>query len=138
MEEFVQRYEAAWASREKGAMKPLWHEDGTLYHPILSEPIPGRLVPANNDRTKATTPGFKWTLIQWGGHGDVVFLEWQNDAIINDKPMSWNGVDRMILKGGKIWEETVYFDTHKIWAALDPAMDKGALVDAKTLESYEE
>ena len=63
--DFIRRYAAAWASRKDGAMAELWDPDGELHHPALSAPIPGSLVPANNDNTKRQIPEFEWSLLDW-------------------------------------------------------------------------
>ena len=76
-------------------MKPLWHEDGILYHPVLSEPITGKWVPANNHRTKTVVPGFKWSLIRWVSADEYLFIEWENAADLGGERKTWRGVDRM-------------------------------------------
>ena len=130
---FVERYVAAWASREPGIMRPLWHPDGELHHPALSAPIPGSLVAANNDNTKRAFPDFEWSLLDWAASGQVVFLHWRNRATIRGTRHEWTGVDRMELRDGRIVREDVYFDTIPLRRALDPGLPHGPLVDVEAL-----
>ena len=131
--DFIRRYVAAWASRKDGAMAELWDPDGELHHPALSAPIPGSLVPANNDNTKRQIPEFEWSLLDWAAQDDVVFLHWRNRATIGGERYEWTGVDRMELRDDRIVREDVYFDTIQIRRALDPTQPYPALVDVASL-----
>jgi hypothetical protein len=136
MEQFVQSYEAAWASRDPLAMKPLWHEEGVLHHPILSEPITGKWVPANNHRTKTVVPGFKWSLIRWASADEYLFLEWENGADLGDDRKTWRGVDRMRMAEDRIIEEIVYFDTFPLRAMTNANIEYTPMVDVAELNEF--
>jgi hypothetical protein len=56
MQAFVVAYQAAWASREPGVMRALWHPDGMLHHPALGRAIFGEVVPYNNGAPSASRP----------------------------------------------------------------------------------
>ncbi|HEX9682235.1 MAG TPA: nuclear transport factor 2 family protein [Acidimicrobiales bacterium] len=133
MNDFVERYAAAWASREPGVMAANWNEDGILHHPALSRDIDGRLVWLNNNNTKALIPEFEWRLSRWASSGETLFIAWSNRGRIGDQLMEWSGVDLMTVQDGKIQEETVYFDTYPLRRALDPTLPDHALVDADEL-----
>jgi hypothetical protein len=136
MQDFINRYQAAWASTTPNAMKVMWHPQGMLYHPILSEPITGEWVPANNNRTKAVVPGFRWSLLRWASQGEIVFIEWQTEAIVNGEPYTWTGVDRMRVVNGKVMEEYVYFDTFPLRAMQSADIPYTPMVDVKELEKF--
>jgi hypothetical protein len=131
---FVERYVAAWASREPNEMAKMWHADGVLHHPLLGGPIAGRLVPANNDRTKRLIPDLVWSLQSWAWSGDVVFLEWRNTGTFEGRRIEFEGVDRMIVKEGRIREEAVYLDSLPLWELVDPSMRRPPLLDPADLE----
>jgi ketosteroid isomerase-like protein len=133
MKRFIHDYTAAWASREPGVMGKMWHEDGVLHHPALGRPIDGRLVPYNNDNTKALIPDFAWSLRTWASSGDTVFIAWQNRGRIDDHSMQWFGVDVMTLRAGRIIEESVFFDTYPLRRVLDPSLPDTPLVDPDQL-----
>jgi hypothetical protein len=132
---WIDRFAAAWASREPRVMAGLWHEDGRLRHPALDAPIDGATVPLNNDNTKALIPDLQWRLRNWAARGDVLFLEWVSTGTVNGTLMEWEGVDRMILRGDRIAEEVVFVDTYPLRRAQDPALPATPLVRVADLKS---
>lgn len=136
VQEFVTRYQAAWASAEPLAMKDLWREDGVLRHPILSEPISGKWVPANNHRTKSIVPGFAWSLLRWASAGEFLFIEWKNSADLAGRRETWFGVDRMKIIDNRIIEEIVYFDTFPLRAMTDANIEYTPMVDVSELRPF--
>ena len=134
MEAFLTAYEATWASREPLAMAAMWHPDGVLHHPALGEPVSGEIVPRNNDNTKATIPGFEWSLRRWASHGEVLFMEWVNRGEFGGGVQEWSGTDVMVVRDGRIAEERVYFDTYPLRRRLDPSLADVPLVDPSKLK----
>ena len=132
---WIDRFAAAWASREPGVMAGLWHEDGRLRHPALDAQIDGATVPLNNDNTKALIPDLQWRLRHWAARGDVLFLEWVCTGTVNGTAMEWEGVDRMILRGDKIAEEVVFVDTYPLRRAQDATLPDTPIVRVADLIS---
>lgn len=133
LHDWVRRFEAAWASREPRAMAALWHDDGRLRHPALDVEIDGATVPTNNDFTKARIPDLQWRLRHWAANGDVVFMEWTCTGTVNGTLMEWEGVDRVVMRGDRIAEEVVCFDTYPLRRAIDPRLPDASLVRAEEL-----
>ncbi len=132
-ERFVRAFESAWKHRSSDAFRDLWHPNGVLLHPTLSGPLPGSRLAALNAHNLALLPDLTWSLLCWASSGDTVFLEWECKATVGGRPLQWRGVDKVTLVGDKIAEEVVYCDTLPLRAALDPTVDRGALVDVETL-----
>jgi hypothetical protein len=132
---WVDRYVATWASREPRVMARMWHEDGVLRHPALDSEIDGTTVPFNNDNTKAMIPDLQWRLRHWAARGEVVYLEWVCTGTVNGIFLEWEGVDRMILRGDKIAEEVVFYDTYPMRRAADESLPDEPLVRAADLAS---
>ena len=130
---WIDRFVAAWASREPRVMAGLWHEDGWLRHPALDAPIDGATVPLNNDNTKALIPDLQWRLRHWAAREDVLFLEWVCTGTVNGTLMEWEGVDRMILRSDKIAEEVVFHDTYPLRRLLDDSLPDAPMVRAADL-----
>jgi ketosteroid isomerase-like protein len=126
---FVSRFVDAWARPDSGGFAGLWLEDGVFVHPTVASPLSGSEVPRWSERIKATMPDFTFQADEWASRGDLLFLEWSSTATVGGRSLRWSGVDRFRLRDGSISEEVVYFDTLQIWAALDPAMARPALVD---------
>src|SRR5262245_48553376 len=101
LSDFIRRYTGAWASREPGVMRALWHADGVLHHPAIREPIGRDLVVANNDQLKAI-PDFAWTLESWAGNGDTVFVQWRTNGRFGGASLEFRGVDRFRVRDGRI------------------------------------
>jgi hypothetical protein len=133
MQAFVDAYQRAWASRVPHAMAAMWHRDGVLDHPALGRQVTGDLVPYNNDFTKNALEDFSWTLLRWASAGDVAFLEWRIQATVEGAPVEWRGVDVMVVRDGRIAEESVYFDTYPLRRRRDSALPDVPLVDADSL-----
>jgi hypothetical protein len=132
--QFVASYQEAWRTRDGEAFRRLWQPTGTLHHPNLSDVIVGAQVPAMNELLKQLLPDLSWDLLDWAARDATVFLEWRCRATVNDSPLEWRGVDRMVRGDERIHDEVVYCDTMPIWGAVDPTMRRPALIDASTLE----
>jgi limonene-1,2-epoxide hydrolase len=133
MQAFVGAYQAAWASQVPGIMRSMWHPDGVLHHPALGRPVGADVVPHNNDFTKAALADFSWTLTRWASRGEHAFLEWRIQATIDGEAMTWQGVDVMVVRQGRIAEERVYFDTYPLRRKRDPSLPDVPLVDPDSL-----
>jgi ketosteroid isomerase-like protein len=130
---FVAAFQKIRDTNDSAALGRLWHPDGTLTHPNLSHPISGTQLPAFNDRTLERLPDLRWELVDWATRGDVVYLEWTCSATVNGVEVLWGGVDRVVLRAGRIAEEVVYCDTMPLLAARDPALRRPASIDADLL-----
>jgi hypothetical protein len=133
LQAWVDRYVETWASREPRVMARMWHEDGRLHHPALDGPIDGATVPLNNDYTKAMIPDLQWRLRRWAARGGVVFLEWACSGTVGGSFLEWEGVDRMVLRGDRIAEEQVFFDTYPMRRLADPGLPDAPLVRVSDL-----
>lgn len=126
---FVSRFVEAWALPDSGGFAELWLPDGVFVHPSVGKPLPGAAVPGWSERIKASLPDLVFTADEWAARGDLVLLQWTTVASVAGRRLAWSGVDRFRLRGGKIAEEVVYYDTLPMWVALDPSMERPALVD---------
>lgn len=115
--DFVQRFAAAWATRDGEAFLALWHPDGLLHSPLFDRPIAGTELGRLNDLQTRIAPDLVWQMLDWAANGDVVVIEWQSTRIIEGRQIGWRGVDKFRLRGGRIIEERVYMDTSPLRAA---------------------
>jgi ketosteroid isomerase-like protein len=126
---FVAQFVAAWARPDSATFAELWLDDGVFVHPTVASPLTGSEVPRWSERIKAAMPDFTFQADEWASRGDLMFLQWSSTATVGGRSLRWSGVDRFRLRDWRISEEVVYFDTLEIWAALDPAMVRPALID---------
>jgi ketosteroid isomerase-like protein len=116
IQNFVNRFAAAWAARDGDAFLALWRSDGLLHYPFADRPIRGDEIGQLNDATKANAPDLTWRLIDWTARGDVVVIEWECANKYGERVVTWRGVDKLTLRDGKIFEEIVYTDTAPLQA----------------------
>jgi len=114
---FVQAFAAAWRARDGKQFLALWHADGVLRSPFYDRPIAGRELGALNDALKQSSPDLLWRMLDWTWRDSVVMVEWECTNRFGERQASWRGVDRFLLRDGRIAEEVVYVDTAPMQAA---------------------
>ncbi len=113
---FVSRFAQAWASREPQAFEALWHPEGRLHFPFADRPIEGREIGRLNRILNETAPDLTWTLLGWTARGDILVVEWECANLLGGRRIAWRGVDRIVLRDGRILQEVVYTDTAPLQA----------------------
>lgn len=108
---FVAAFVGAWRTRDPAAFEALWHPDGQLRWPFTDRPIKGAEIGRLNAVLAAQAPDLVWTLVDWTWRGEVVAIEWENSRGEGATRLVWRGVDKFILRAGKIVSEMVYTDT---------------------------
>lgn len=116
LQDFVNRFAAAWALKDGAAFLALWHRDGKLHYPFASRVIHGHEIGLLNDLTAKTSPHLTWTLLGWTSRGNVCVIEWESSNRYGETVVTWRGVDKLTLVDGKIIEEIVYADTAPLQA----------------------
>jgi len=53
-------------------------------------------------------------VIRWAPTGDSVLVEWRASATVAGQPVSWTGVDRFGVRGERMYEARVYWDTRQV------------------------
>jgi hypothetical protein len=132
IESFIISFATAWAARDGDAFLALWHPEGRLYTPLVARPVLGAELTLLVESQKKAAPDFVWQLIGWTSRADVVVIEWQTSRYIAGKRFDWRGVDKIILRDGKILEERVYTDTAPL-RALRSGVDIDAIREAAAL-----
>lgn len=125
---FVTRYAGVWAAGISDDFRTVWHENGTLQHPMLDRKLQGRDIPDLHRMQKAAVPTLVWRLAGWTWREDTVVVEWLCTRTTSaGGKFSWRGVDKFRVLDGRIIEETVFADTAPMRAArsgeaLEPMM----------------
>jgi ketosteroid isomerase-like protein len=130
VETWVEHFTAAWATREPEAFEPLFHPDATIGHPTSTRPLRGADLPAHNRRFYRALPDLRWERMAWATRGDVALIEFSCHGTYQGVPVEWQGTDRFHLEDGRVHDAVAYFDTLPLWAALDPTMARGSILDA--------
>ena len=133
VERWIARYTESWSSRAPRVKAALWHAGGVLHHPALDRPIDGTTLPVFDDETKAQIPDLEWAPQNWARWNDVLFLEFSWAGTVNGVRVELAGVDRMVLRGDRIAEEIVFFDTYPLRRAIDPSLPAASPIAADDL-----
>jgi hypothetical protein len=124
---FVTKYAEVWMAGLSDDFRTVWHENGTLDHPMLDRPLKGRDIPDLHRMQRSATPTLAWQLAGWTWRQDIVVVEWLCTIQAAGGPFAWRGMDKFRLRDGKIFEEIVFSDTAPLRAArrgepLEPMM----------------
>jgi len=129
-ETFVERFTEVWRSPQPQQFADLWHEDGTLLHPGMSQPIGGRQkIMRHVGKITQVAPDISLRPLRWAARGDDVFIEWRITATLAGEPVSWDGVDRFTLRDDRAVNGIAYFDMVPLWSRIDPAMARSTTLE---------
>jgi hypothetical protein len=106
--EFVAKLGSVWGNGVNDAFTDVWHPDGMLEHPMLDEQLRGVDIPSLQ---LAGAPDLKVEIIGWTWREDVVVVEWSVRRSLSGHEFSWQGLEKITLRDGKILKEVVYSDT---------------------------
>ena len=108
---FVRSFAAAWSTRDGEAMQALWQPDGRLFTPIVDRPVRPDELPKLVAAQTRMIPDLAWQLVDWAVRDDIVYVEWRVTQTLAGTALEWCGVDRFVMKDGRLVEERVYADT---------------------------
>ena len=107
---FVERFAATWAAPDLDAHEALWADDIVLVQPLM-EPAVGRAACREAfDRLFRLVPDLRAQVHHWSGSGDRLFIEFTLSGTFGGRPVSWQAVDRFVLRDGLVAERVSYFD----------------------------
>ena len=110
----VDRFAAVWAKPDLEGFRSLMHEDTRNLIPPMTEPANREGVVAHFAQTLAQLPDLRVAVIRWAPTGESVLIEWRATATVMNQPVSWTGVDRFALRGDRMYEARVYWDTRQV------------------------
>jgi predicted SnoaL-like aldol condensation-catalyzing enzyme len=127
-EDFVQRFERAWAARDPQLLQDLFHPDAIVRQPPVREPFRGDQVAEYFVQIFVGMPELRLEPVAWTARDDVVMIEWRITTPVGEDNVSWQGVDRFVLRDGLATDEWVYYDSLRLWEHLDASMRRDDLV----------
>ncbi|MER9934105.1 nuclear transport factor 2 family protein [Mesorhizobium sp. M0088] len=110
----VDRFSAVWAKPDLEGIRSLMHEDTRNPIPPMTEPAGREGVVAHFAEVLARLPDLTVSVIRWAPTGDSVLVEWRANATVAGQPVSWTGVDRFGVRGERMYEARVYWDTRQV------------------------
>jgi hypothetical protein len=121
-EDFVQRFEAAWAGRDPDVLVGLLDEDVRALYPGMEAEGGRDELHAWLHAAFAGMPDLQVRLLGWASSGDNVHIEWEAAATVAGERLAWRGADRFVLgPDGRAVDARAYFDTAPLLAAMQGA-----------------
>ena len=110
-ESLVTRFAERWRKPDADSLRDLMHEDTRNLIPPMSEPGDRETVVEHFRGVLQMLPDLALEVIRWAPTGDAVLIEWKAMATLAGRPLSWTGVDRFNVRGERMYEASVYWDT---------------------------
>jgi ketosteroid isomerase-like protein len=117
----VARFAASWDRPDADSLRDLMHPDTRNLIPPMTEPGDREAVVEYFRAALGRLPDMRLKIIRWAATGDAVMVEWEATASVAGQPLSWTGVDRFNIRGDRIYQGHVYWDTRELAARMATA-----------------
>jgi hypothetical protein len=107
---FVQCFADGWRQPAPHAWDTILDQDVRLVQPLLANGRGLRLWHRQVARLLRLAPDLHLEVLRWAAGDAVVFIEFRATGTVGGCPLSWTGVDRFVLAGGKAVERRSFFD----------------------------
>ena len=109
--DIVGRFAARWASPRAEDLEELMEPDTRNLIPPMKEPADRAGVIAHFKQVLQQLPDLTIAVERWAPTGDAVLVEWRATATVAGETLQWTGVDRFCVRGDRMYEARVYWDT---------------------------
>ena len=110
-QDIVGRFAARWARPRAEDLEELMLPDTRNLIPPMKEPADRAGVIAHFKQVLQQLPDLTIAVERWAPTGDAVMVEWRATATVAGEALQWTGVDRFCVRGDRIYEGRVYWDT---------------------------
>jgi ketosteroid isomerase-like protein len=124
--DLVARFAASWDRPDADSLRDLMHPDTRNLIPPMTEPGDREAVVEYFRAALSRLPDMRLKIIRWAATGDAVMVEWEATASVAGQPLSWTGVDRFNVRGDRIYQGHVYWDTRELAARMAAAAQQAA------------
>ncbi|HEX7686505.1 MAG TPA: nuclear transport factor 2 family protein [Burkholderiaceae bacterium] len=125
-EALVSRFAALWRRPDPETFRALMHEDTRNLVPPMTEPADREGVVRHFSEVVRRFPGIRVDVLRWALAGETAMIEWRASATVAGQPLEWTGVDVMRLRGDRMFEAQVYWDTRAVAERAAAAMQATA------------
>lgn len=122
--DLVGRFAARWDRPDADALRDLMHPETRNQIPPMTAPGDREAVVEHFRGVLAQLPDLRIAVLRWAPTGDAVLVEWRATATVAGQPLDWSGVDRFNIRGERMYEAMVYWDTRGL------AERMGAIIQA--------
>jgi len=109
--DIVARFAARWDRPRADDLEDLMHPDTCNLIPPMKTPADRAGVIAHFRGVLQQLPDLRIAVERWAPTGDAVLIEWRATATVAGQALSWSGVDRFCVRGDRMYEANVYWDT---------------------------
>ncbi len=129
-QQLVARFAEQWNAPDADNLRDLMHADTQNQIPPMAAPADREGVVAHFRQVLQRLPDLRIEVERWAPTGDIVMVEWRATATVAGTPLSWTGVDRFRVRGERMDQAMVYWDTRQLAermaAAVEAASRQGA------------
>jgi ketosteroid isomerase-like protein len=112
--ELVERFARHWQRPVADDLRDLMHADTQNLIPPMTAPADREGVVEHFRQVLQQLPDLRVEVIRWAPTGDAVLIEWRAHASVAGEPLQWQGVDRFNVRGDRMYEAQVYWDTRGV------------------------
>ena len=109
--DIVGRFAQHWNRPVADDLTDLMHADTRNQIPPMREATDRDGVVAHFRTVLRQLPDLRIDVARWAPTGDAVMIEWIASATVAGTPLTWSGVDRFNVRGDRMYEAMVYWDT---------------------------
>ncbi|QNI36031.1 nuclear transport factor 2 family protein [Edaphobacter albus] len=126
--DIVARFAARWNRPDADALRDLMHPDTRNLIPPMTVPADREGVVEHFRGILQTLPDLRLDVVRWAPTGDTVMVEWKAEATVAGQHLAWTGVDRFNIRGDKMYEACVYWDTRDLAERMAAAVQRAEKV----------
>ncbi|WP_369719552.1 nuclear transport factor 2 family protein [Bradyrhizobium sp. LLZ17] len=109
--DIVARFAEKWDKPSADALRDLMHPETQNLIPPMTAPGNREAVVEHFRDVLRRLPDLRLEVVRWAPTDDAVMIEWQATASVAGQPLAWSGVDRFNVRGDRIYQANVYWDT---------------------------
>jgi ketosteroid isomerase-like protein len=122
--ELVERFALRWRQPVADDLRDLMHPDTQNLIPPMTAPADREGVVEHFRQVLQQLPDLRVEVIRWAPTGDAVLIEWRARASVAGEPLEWQGVDRFNIRGERMYEAQVYWDTRGVAEQMAGAVQR--------------
>ena len=122
--DIVARFAERWNKPDADSLRDLMHRDTQNLIPPMAKPGDREAVVEHFRGVLKMLPDLRVEVIRWAPTGDAVMVEWRATAKLAGQALSWTGVDRFNIRGDRMYEANVYWDTRGLAERMAAALQR--------------
>ncbi|MBV9875122.1 MAG: nuclear transport factor 2 family protein [Verrucomicrobia bacterium] len=112
--DWVCRFAVRWQKPDADSLSDLMHPDTQNLIPPMTAPANREGVVEHFRQVLRQFPDLRIEITRWAISGDTVMIEWSATVTVGRRQISWSGVDRISLRGERMYAGQVYWDTRRV------------------------